>query len=59
MLRQLSTSLSVASGHSQIHTRTFRRIVSAYLSAESPPTALEDLVNAYDDIRWFTLREIR
>ncbi|KIM21765.1 hypothetical protein M408DRAFT_300994 [Serendipita vermifera MAFF 305830] len=58
LLKQLSTSLSVNSGHPQMHTRILRQIVQRHLSSAFPPTSLEELVNKYDDIRWFTLREI-
>ncbi|KAG8772610.1 hypothetical protein FRC15_002621 [Serendipita sp. 397] len=58
LLKQLSSSVSSATETPQIHYRTFRYIIPKYLRAKSSLAILVGLVNQYNDIRWFTLREI-
>ncbi|KAG8821763.1 hypothetical protein FRC17_009739 [Serendipita sp. 399] len=58
LLKQLSSSISVATETPQIHYRIFRYILPMYLRTKMSLAILIDLVNRYDDFRWFTLREI-
>ncbi|CAG7849953.1 Uncharacterized protein C1604.06c [Serendipita indica DSM 11827] len=58
LLKQLSSSLSAATGRPQIHYRIFRQIVPAYITSDTALVRLKKLTNEYDDIRWFILREI-